>query len=136
MIYHAKYSKADNGEQSARERYIAIAKQVGWKGEGLEGDEDEEIDFDEPEPEKPEDGSTPPKKDAAAMWVRVSALKEEGTVVQYVWMVLRIDTLDQADGRDGSSPVHDAVVGNNLEETRRLLKANPQAVNTKDEFVH
>jgi hypothetical protein len=79
---HTRYSKQEDGEQSARERYIAIAVQVGWKGEGLGEDDEQEIDFDEPEPGQQEDGGQAPKKDAAEMWVRVSALQEEGTVEQ------------------------------------------------------
>jgi len=70
----AKYSREERGEQSARERYIAIAAQVGWKGEGMDADE-EEIDFD-----KDEEVGT--KKEGGGMGPRVSALEEEGTVAQ------------------------------------------------------
>lgn len=52
---HAKYAAQTNGAEIARGRYIEIAKTVGWNGEGLQDDEEEEIDFDssgsEDEPE-------------------------------------------------------------------------------------
>ena len=56
---HAKYAALPNGVEVARGRYVEIAKTVGWKGEGLAGEEEEEeIDFDAPEPPREQVGES------------------------------------------------------------------------------
>jgi hypothetical protein len=59
----------DQGEVKARERYIAIATEVGWRGEGLGGEAEEEIDF--------EDDSTPAESSKGGMGPRVSVMTSE-----------------------------------------------------------
>ena len=75
----AKYSGGE-GEQAARERYIAIAGSVGWKGEGLDED-DVEIDFDEEEDDEDET-ETRPKKEGGGLGPRVSGLETQGATDQ------------------------------------------------------
>ena len=77
----AKYSGGE-GEQAARERYIAIAGSVGWKGEGLDED-DVEIDFDEEEDDEDET-ETRPKKEGGGLGPRVSGLETQGATDQCV----------------------------------------------------
>lgn len=44
--YSAKYLAETNGLDQARERYVEIARGVGWAGEGLNEGDDEDIDLD------------------------------------------------------------------------------------------
>lgn len=56
-------------------RYIQIAEEVGWKGEGLEED-DQEIDFDEPDvPSEALEGGEGKK---SGMGPRVSTMAQQG----------------------------------------------------------
>lgn len=62
----------DIGPDKARGRYIAIAKSVGWAGEGLEEEEDDDIDFDEPD----DPGSSSGGRVGGGMGTQVSAMSQ------------------------------------------------------------
>jgi hypothetical protein len=68
-----KYNSQSEGPAKARGRYISIAKQVGWNGEGLgEVEEDvDDIDFDS---DIPENGKSKVK---AGLGVGVSMMSEQ-----------------------------------------------------------
>jgi len=137
---HAKYSALQKGTEVARGRYVEIAKTVGWKGEGLaeEDEEEEEIDFDAPDPalaEKVGESSKP----IPGMGPRQSVMAQDVDPGSTEWVVPGLPLITfvaRLTGRTGeSSAIHDAVVDNNVDEVRRLLSADPASLDARNDIV-
>ncbi|WRT68912.1 uncharacterized protein IL334_005894 [Kwoniella shivajii] len=111
----SKYASAgENGINAARDRYVVIAKEIGWSGDN---DDDEEVDLEnldtEPSAIRKDKGKS--QQDNPIGGVKVSVMSEEG------------------EQGDTNSPLHDAVIANRLEEVRALIKKG-YIINDKDEF--
>ena len=124
---HAKYTAsssstgAETAKASAQERYLEIARQVGWTNEGL-GDDDEEIDFDASDEEPAQAESSGSSVKPRGMGPRVSVMAQDNGT-------------DASEGQEEVSALHVAVVDDSADDVRRILAAEPRGVNEKDEFV-
>ncbi|KAK4688503.1 hypothetical protein P7C73_g1601, partial [Tremellales sp. Uapishka_1] len=106
--------------EAARQRYIVIAAQIGWSGEGLDDSEENDIDDEEDGSEDKRRRDKGKKKEAGIMGKSVSV------------MVSHEHSLG-IDG-DAKSPIHEAVIDESLEEVKTLLANSPSLLDAKDEF--
>ncbi|ORY29166.1 ankyrin repeat-containing domain protein [Naematelia encephala] len=121
----ARYAKLNDGAQQARGRYVGIAKEVGWKGEGLDMLKDEDDDLDLEHLSDDDEADTAPRRfkgkgRADGMGIRVSQMaRPEGEAEQ-----------------DGGSdyPIHDAIIDESIDEVRRLLDRDPSLINARDAY--
>nr|XP_018259034.1 uncharacterized protein I303_08577 [Kwoniella dejecticola CBS 10117]OBR81192.1 hypothetical protein I303_08577 [Kwoniella dejecticola CBS 10117] len=114
---HAKYSpKHKEGIEMARQRYMAIAKQIGWNGDGEE-DEDE-VDLENLD-DSPFDMA---KQDKG----KIKADNPIGGV--------KVSVMSGEEEMESANPLHDAVSENDIPGVQALLRADSAAINSKDAY--
>ncbi|RSH95391.1 hypothetical protein EHS25_000478 [Saitozyma podzolica] len=106
----AKYGADRVGQ--ARERYVALARGVGWTGQSL-GAIEEDVDLDRLDDE-PETGRKERSGNGTGRGVKVSVM---------------------AEGPDERGPIHDAVIDNDLDLVQSLLRKDKALTRTRDEMV-
>ncbi|WWC73236.1 uncharacterized protein I206_107202 [Kwoniella pini CBS 10737] len=121
-LQFAKYSPNQKaGQEMARQRYLEIARQVGWAGI-VEEEEEDDIDLENLDDEPSNAGNrdkSQGRADNPIGGVKVSIMSGQE---------------ETEDDIESASPLHDAVSDDNRQIVQALIKRDPRTINLKDPF--
>ncbi|ORX38897.1 ankyrin repeat-containing domain protein [Kockovaella imperatae] len=128
VVQHARYSvEGLEGVAKAQERYMSIAREVGWDGH-VPVDEDNDEDLEHLDSEDEEDHAGKRSSTSTGEVRGKSSNTGMGTGVS---MMSREEM--EVDGARDLYPLHEAVLTNDLDTIKALLDQSPELIDVKDD---